>query len=845
MASNIPETGDKCLIDVRNEVSGAERILQFIEVASGDLGSPLPENDAVEHDFFEKGRDLESAFVNHKYTEAEKKLLGEYESLDYLPPHSKVYRQWLHQQPARIDWDHWVMMGLIGFLVGTLGFFLHQFIDILAELKWEKARKFIEEGHFVYAWLWVITISILFVFISSSSVVLLRPSAGGSGLPEIIAYLNGTIVRHIFNIKTLVIKFISCIFAVSSGMPVGPEGPMIHLGSLVGAGCSQLKSSTLKIKLPFFKRFRNSEDRRNFISSGAAAGVASAFGSPVGGLLFSMEEVSSFWNMKLSWQTFFCCMVSTFTSDLLNSAFTAFHYEGNFGLFKTEKYILFQVVRRIDLNIIALLPTIIVGMLGGLIGTAFTFLNLKIARARRKFLSVIKSKRVKQILQISEPIVIMILMGTLSVYLPTLLPCSTFTCDNNNEKSECFLHNGIRIEGNVEYYNCPVKKTENNSTLFNMSYNEAATLLFLTGDKAIHHLFSRETHLEFNFISLLVVLPSYFFLACWAAGTSISSGVVIPKMFIGGLIGRIVGRLMVEAFGVQTDLYWSWMDPGAFALIGAAAFFGGVSRLTMSLTVIMVELTNDVQFLLLIMVAIMVSKWVGDYVTHPFYHAQLELKCIPFLDSEPVILFDGGKNLNLELFEACHVMSSPVATLETEVSVSHVAKLLLETNHCGFPIVKKLNGVSTFFGLITRTELSVLLCHEEVFNSNPSMLLSAVDYSQFCDDDVEKLSKSVRFLDLLSTLRKEEYSEMYINLVPYANRSAVHVRKEFSLHRAYIIFRSLGLRHLVVVNEKNEVVGIITRKDLMGYNIEEKLLKILNQPDSFNNQEMTFVTGTK
>ena len=50
-----------------------------------------------------------------------------------------------------------------------------------------------------------------------------------------------------------------------------------------------------------------------------------------------------------------------------------------------------------------------------------------------------------------------------------------------------------------------------------------------------------------------------------------------------------------------------------------------------------IEITNDVQFLLPIMAAIMVAKWMGDFVTHPLYHALLELKCIPFLDAEPII----------------------------------------------------------------------------------------------------------------------------------------------------------------------------------------------------------------
>ena len=59
--------------------------------------------------------------------------------------------------------------------------------------------------------------------------------------------------------------------------------------------------------------------RRNFLTAGAGAGVSAAFGAPVGGLLFALEEVSSFWSDKLGWQTFFCCMVATFTAVRIKS----------------------------------------------------------------------------------------------------------------------------------------------------------------------------------------------------------------------------------------------------------------------------------------------------------------------------------------------------------------------------------------------------------------------------------------------------------------------------------------------------------------------------------------------
>ena len=68
------------------------------------------------------------------------------------------------------------------------------------------------------------------------------------------------------------------------------------------------------------------------------------------------------------------------------------------------------------------------------------------------------------------------------------------------------------------------------------------------------------------------------------------------------------------------------------------------------------------------------------------------------------------------------------------------------------------------------------------------------------------------------------YKDVYIDLEPYVNRSAPRIEENFSLHRTYIVFRTLGLRHLTVVDMASRVVGIITRKDLMGFNLEEKLV---------------------
>lgn len=81
-----------------------------------------------------------------------------------------------------------------------------------------------------------------------------------------------------------------------------------------------------------FTRFRNPKDKRDFVTAGAAVGIATAFGAPIGGLLFVFEEVASFWQHELGWQIFFACMVAVLSLDTFRSAEAAL-YGGAFGWF--------------------------------------------------------------------------------------------------------------------------------------------------------------------------------------------------------------------------------------------------------------------------------------------------------------------------------------------------------------------------------------------------------------------------------------------------------------------------------------------------------------------------------
>ena len=146
-------------------------------------------------------------------------------------------------------------------------------------------------------------IQVLFAFTAAILVKSFAPYAAGSGISEIKCIIAGFVMKGFLGFWTLLIKSIALPLAIASGLSVGKEGPSVHYAVCTGNVISRY----------FTKYKRHAAKTREILTASAAAGVAVAFGSPVGGVLFSLEEMSTHFPLKTMWRSYFCALVATAT----------------------------------------------------------------------------------------------------------------------------------------------------------------------------------------------------------------------------------------------------------------------------------------------------------------------------------------------------------------------------------------------------------------------------------------------------------------------------------------------------------------------------------------------------
>jgi chloride channel 7 len=116
-----------------------------------------------------------------------------------------------------------------------------------------------------------------------------------------------------------------------------------------------------------------------------------------------------------------------------------------------------------------------------------------------------------------------------------------------------------------------------------------ANLFFIPAKNSLSLLYARAQHI-FSIKSLMVFIPLYFVLVLWTAGLPVAAGLFIPMMLLGGSLGRLFG----ESFQLLAPkISWFPVDPSIYALVGSAAMMSGSSRLTISVCVIIMELTQS------------------------------------------------------------------------------------------------------------------------------------------------------------------------------------------------------------------------------------------------------------
>lgn len=673
----------------------------------------------------------------------------------------------LMEREGRIGWRRtlweaydagqgWIVVTLVGIAIGLNAAFLNIVTEWLSDIKlgycttafylnesfccWGAESGCEEWHHWSSFWLvnWVLYIafSTVFAFTSARLVKSFAPYAAGSGISEIKCIIAGFVMKGFLGFWTLLIKSIGLPLAIASGLSVGKEGPSVHYAVCTGNVISRL----------FNKYRRNAAKTREILSATAAAGVAVAFGSPIGGVLFSLEEMSNYFPLKTMWRSYYCCLVATAVLAAMNP-------------FRTGQLVMFTVSYDRSWHFFEVLFYILIGVFGGLYGAFVMKWNFRVQAFRKRYLS-------------KYPIVeaTVLALGTAII---------------------CFPNMFLRID-----------------------MTESMEILFLEceGGHDYDELCDRDNRWRMVF-TLLLATVLRIFLVIISYGCKVPAGIFVPSMAIGASFGRMVGimvqalheRFPEAAFFAACDAEGPCITPGTYAFLGAGAALSGIMHLTVSVVVIMFELTGALTYILPTMIVVGVTKAVSErFGKGGIADRMIWFNGMPFLDNKEEHTFGVPVSQTMT--------ANPTALTAKGLTIAAVERVLKETKYQGFPIVEE--GTSKVLtGYIGRTELRYALdrARREQMASPQARCFFQPSLEPRTTTTPAHAAPAVSFDDMDATA-----GSMSVDFSKFVDPTPLAVHPRLPLETVMELFKKLGPR-VILVEHRGRLTGLVTVKDCLKY----------------------------
>jgi len=205
------------------------------------------------------------------------------------------------------DWWLYFLCLLVGILTGLTVSFYRWILHVVGHIRehFFKAQDLNNPLKLILVLVLFITVGLIINFIAEK-----YPKISGSGVPQV----KGILMKQLKYVKwsiEFVAKFVTGVMGIGCGLSLGREGPSVQLGSYIGHGISEI-----------FKR--NDITERYLVTCGSSAGLAGAFGAPLSGVIFSLEELHRIITSKLLICTFMASVVSDFIGRRFFGMQTAF-----------------------------------------------------------------------------------------------------------------------------------------------------------------------------------------------------------------------------------------------------------------------------------------------------------------------------------------------------------------------------------------------------------------------------------------------------------------------------------------------------------------------------------------